>query len=76
MQQKRGQTIAAGMMMDVSFKHVKILLNDSSKDSINHSINDRIDEAYRVKYKSSPYLQPMIGERARSATVQIVPRET
>jgi hypothetical protein len=28
------------------------------------SINVPIDDAYRAKYKSSPYLQPMIGSRA------------
>jgi len=36
-------------------------------------MNDGIDEAYRAKYKSSPYLEPMVGARARSATVKIVP---
>ncbi|MDO3411616.1 DUF2255 family protein [Saccharibacillus sp. CPCC 101409] len=38
-------------------------------------LNDPIDDAYRVKYRGSPYLNSMIGERARSATVQIKPRE-
>ena len=36
--------------------------------------NDRIDEAYRAKYRESPYLAPMVAERARSATVKITPR--
>jgi hypothetical protein len=36
------------------------------------SINDRIDEAYRAKYRGSPYLNDMISERARSATVRII----
>lgn len=40
----------------------------------NRTINDRIDDAYREKYRGSPYLDPMISERARSATVRIVPR--
>ena len=40
------------------------------------AMQDRIDEAYRAKYRSSPYLKPMIGTRARSATVRIMPRET
>jgi NAD(P)-dependent dehydrogenase (short-subunit alcohol dehydrogenase family) len=31
-------------------------------------INNRIDEAYRTKYGGSPYLSPMIGTRARSAS--------
>jgi hypothetical protein len=39
------------------------------------SINDRIDDAYRAKYKGSPYLAPMIGTRARSATIRIVLRD-
>jgi hypothetical protein len=39
-------------------------------------MNDRIDEAYRAKYHGSPYLSPMIGARARSATVKVMPRET
>ena len=38
-------------------------------------INDKIDEAYRSKYASSPYLTPMIGARARAATVRIDPRD-
>jgi len=36
--------------------------------------NDRIDEAYRTKYAGSPYLKPMIGDRARAATVRVMPR--
>lgn len=39
-------------------------------------INDRIDDAYRAKYHGSPYLSPMIGTRARSATIKVVPRDT
>ena len=62
MDQRAGRIIAAGMTKDVSFEPVK------------DSRNDRIDEAYRAKYKDSPYLKPMIGERARSTTVKIEPR--
>ena len=36
-------------------------------------MGDAIDEAYRAKYRSSPYLKPMIGARARAATVKITP---
>jgi hypothetical protein len=36
-------------------------------------INDRIDDAYRAKYKSSPYLRAMIGKGARAATVRVMP---
>jgi hypothetical protein len=64
MQQKGGRITAAGMAREVTFEPVK------------SSIKDRIDEAYSAKYETSPYLEPMIGERARSATVQIVPRDT
>jgi hypothetical protein len=39
-------------------------------------INGRIDDAYRAKYKGSPYLGPMIGARARSATVKVTSRDT
>jgi hypothetical protein len=46
-----------------------------SFESPEGSINDRIDDAYRAKYHSSPYLKPMIGARARSATVKIMPRQ-
>ena len=58
-----GRITAAGMMKEVGFEPVE------------GSINDRIDDAYRTKYESSPYLQPMIGSRARAATVRITPRE-
>jgi hypothetical protein len=64
MQQKRGRITAAGITKDVTF---------GAEDG---AINDRIDEAYRAKYKTSPYLQPMIGKRARSASVKITPRKS
>jgi len=63
MRQKAGRIRAAGMTKEVSF------------EPVDGPINDRIDEAYREKYRGSPYLGPMIGARARSATVKIVPRE-
>ena len=62
LQQKAGRIIAAGMTHEVTFERIE------------GSINDRIDEAYRARYKGSPYLAPMIGSRARSATVRVVPR--
>ncbi len=61
--QKAGRIIATGTTKDVSFEPVE------------NSINDQIDDAYRAKYQSSPYLKPMISTRARSATVRIVPRD-
>jgi len=60
--QKAGRIIAAGMTKEVAFELVE------------GPINDLIDEAYRKKYRGSPYLSPMIGGRARSATVRVVPR--
>jgi hypothetical protein len=66
--QKAGRIIAAGMTKEVVFEPAEGPGNDR--------LNDRIDEAYRAKYRGSPYLEPMIGKRARSATVRIMPRET
>jgi hypothetical protein len=60
--QKAGRITAAGLTREVVFEEVA------------GDINDRIDDAYRAKYASSPYLKPMIGARARAATVRIVPR--
>jgi len=67
LRQKAGRIIAAGMMKEVSFAAVDLPGNER--------IGDRIDEAYRAKYHGSPYLKPMIGARARSATIKIMPRE-
>jgi hypothetical protein len=52
-----------GLTREVAFEPV----NDAE-------LGDRIDEAYRAKYAKSPYLKPMIGQRAKAATVRIVPR--
>ncbi|SFV31723.1 DUF2255 family protein [Thermoflavifilum thermophilum] len=60
--QQAGRIRAAGQTWQVRFEPV----NDSS-------LLDRIDEAYRIKYKGSPYLNPMIGTSARAATVRIIP---
>ena len=60
--QKAGRITAAGMTRDVTF------------EPVNGPIDDRIDAAYRAKYRGSPYLSPMIGARARAATVKVVPR--
>lgn len=63
LRQKAGRITAAGMTREVEFEAER------------GPINDRIDEAYRSKYHSSPYLKPMIAASARSATVRIVPGE-
>ena len=62
MQQKAGRITAAGIAKEVTFA-----LADEA-------MQNRIDDAYRAKYKGSPYLSPMIGIRARSATVKVSPR--
>src|SRR4029453_9637519 len=46
LQQKAGGITAAGMTKEVSFAPVT------------GPINDGIDDAYRVKYKGSPFLKP------------------
>jgi hypothetical protein len=63
LRQKAGRIRAAGMTKEVSFEPVD--------DDL---VNTRIDDADRAKYEDSPYLAPMIGRRARAATVRIVPR--
>jgi len=60
--QKAGQITAAGATRDVLF------------EPVDGPINDRIDDAYRAKYRGSAYLAPMIGDHARSATIKIAPR--
>jgi hypothetical protein len=67
LRQKAGRITAAGTTKEVTFEPVG--------GSVNGPVNDRIDEAYRAKYKGSPYLKPMIGSRARSATIKVMPRE-
>jgi hypothetical protein len=62
--QKSGRITVAGMTKEVTF------------EPVNGPINDLIDDAYRAKYKGSPYLSRMIGARARFATVKVAPRET
>jgi hypothetical protein len=44
-------------------------------EPVDGPINDRVDDAYRAKYAGSPYLNAMIGPRARSATVKVTPRD-
>src|SRR5919204_2481113 len=63
LKQKAGRITAAGMTKEVAF------------EPVSDAINDRIDDAYRAKYAGSPYLAPMIGARARAATVRITPRD-
>lgn len=62
--QKAGRITASGMTKEVAFEPVE------------GAINDLIDGAYRAKYHRSPYLAPMLGAGARSATVRVTPRGT
>ncbi|CQR55904.1 DUF2255 family protein [Paenibacillus riograndensis] len=62
--QKAGRITVAGMAFEVSF------------EPIEGQMSDVIDNAYRTKYKGSPYLDAMISTRARSATVKVLPRMT
>jgi hypothetical protein len=64
MRQKAGQIRVAGMTKEVSFAPAP------------DSINKQVDEAYRLKYKGSEYLDPMVGSRMHSVTVKVLPRET
>jgi hypothetical protein len=61
-QEKAGRIQAAGMTKEVTFEPVQ------------GEINNAVDEAYKQKYSSSPYLSPMISDRARAATVKIIPK--
>jgi hypothetical protein len=61
LQQNAGRIIAAGMTKEVRF------------EPVHGDINDVIDEAYKKKYNSSPYLSPMISNRSRAASVKIIP---
>jgi len=60
--QRAGRITAAGMTKEVAF------------EPVDGPINDWIDDAYREKYKGSPYLPSMISPRARAATVKIIPQ--
>jgi hypothetical protein len=62
--QRAGRITAAGMTKEVAF------------EPVDGPIHDLIDNAYRAKYRGSSYLSPMIGARARSATVKVMPRAT
>ena len=59
-----GRIRAAGRTEEVAF------------EPADDRILERVDDAYREKYEGSRYLRPMISDRARAATVRVVPRET
>ena len=57
--EKAGKIEAFGIVKDVQF------------EAVTGNINEKIDDAYREKYSSSPYLNSMISSRAKAATVRI-----
>ena len=62
LKQKAGRISGAGLTKEVGF------------EPAGGEMKDLVDEAYRAKYRESPYLKPMIGTGARAATVKIMPR--
>ena len=60
--QGAGRITAAGATHEVEFAPVS------------GDINDRIDEAYRAKYRDNEYTEPMCVESVREATMRIRPR--
>jgi hypothetical protein len=61
LRQKEGRITAAGMERDVTFARA------------DDAVTAQIDEAYEAKYGGSAYLDSMIGNKARAATVVILP---
>jgi hypothetical protein len=61
---KAGRVAVGGLTKEVSF------------EPADGPLNDRVDHAYRTKYRDSPYLAAMISTRARSATVRVTPCES
>ena len=60
--QQAGRVRLAGFTQEVLFKPVH-----------DEGLQAQIDDAYRAKYKASPYLAAMVSARARAATVQLEP---
>jgi hypothetical protein len=63
MRQKAGRIRVAGITREVTF------------EPATGPINERIDNAYRMKYKGSKYLVSMVDSRLHSVTVKVLPRE-
>src|SRR5262249_33997622 len=59
-----GRIRAGGVERDVAFE-------DAASD-----LNDKIDAAYRTKYRqyAATYVKPMVSPEARSTTIKLVPR--
>jgi hypothetical protein len=63
LRQKTGRISAQGMTKEVAF------------EPAHGAINDRIDDAYRAKYGSSPFVAAMLDESHRATTLRIMPRD-
>ncbi len=61
LRQKAGRITAGGISKEVSFEQVE------------GDILKQVDDAYRIKYKNSEYMKPMIAARIRACTVKITP---
>ncbi len=61
LRQRGGRIRVAGMTRDVSFEPAA------------DALNDRVDDAFGLKYRNSRYLDSMKSRQARSATVKISP---
>ncbi|WP_373778274.1 DUF2255 family protein [Glaesserella sp.] len=59
--QKAGKIHAIGKVFDVQFEPIK-----------DEALNQKIDEAYRAKYRSSPHMNHMIASTSRAATMEIL----
>ncbi len=65
LRQEAGRITAAGMIREV---------REVTFEAVDGPVNDLVDDAHRAKYEESPYLKPMIGARARSATLKTMSR--
>lgn len=61
LKQKAGKIHAIDKVFDVQFEPIK-----------DEALNQKIDEAYRAKYHSSPYVSHMIASASRAATMEIL----
>ncbi|MBP2170764.1 hypothetical protein J2125_003956 [Erwinia toletana] len=61
LREKAGKVIAAGITKEVRFEPVQ------------GDINTQIDNAYKTKYQGSSYLNHMISDGSRNATIRIIP---
>ncbi|YCI07181.1 DUF2255 family protein (plasmid) [Ensifer sp. D2-11] len=59
-----------GGLIEAAGETIRVTFEPSDGDGI----NDGIDAVYQAKYSASQYLSPMVGARARAATVRITPR--